>query len=474
MFFSPLPRRRPQLPISERRLLLALGDLAAVLISVLIAMRIWTGVSGDPFDASFILPRSGWFIILSAIWLLLASANDFFDLKIAASRPRTFQRLILITLQTWVVYVLVFFLAPIGALPRLFVLYYGAASLILIGLWRFNRPFLVGWVSDRRRTMIVGADPSAELIVKTIRAEAQGEYDLYGVIGDNSQVGTRIAEVPVLGTGADLMNFVRRDRISLLIVTETSRLDNESFQGVMDAYEAGISVVPMALEYERITGRVPIRHISADWAVVFLSIKNADGLLDPYPPIKRLLDMLLALFGMTIFVLLFPLIALILYVDSPGPIFYLQQRIGRHGRPFTVYKLRSMVPDAEAVTGAVFSQKGDSRVTRFGRLMRKSRLDEVPQLINVLRGDMSIVGPRPERPEHVARLTEQIPFYRTRLVVRPGLTGWAQVRYDYGSNDVDAMVKLQYDLYYIRHQSLLLDVNIMLRTIRKIVSLSGV
>ncbi|MBL8133767.1 MAG: sugar transferase [Anaerolineae bacterium] len=474
MFFSPLPRRRPQLPISERRLLLALGDLAAVFISVVIAMRIWTQVSGDPFSAEFILPRSGWFVVLSVIWLLLASANDFFELQIAASRSRTFQRLFVITLQTWVVYIIVFFLAPVGMLPRLFVLYYGIASLILIGLWRFNRPFLVGWASDRRRTLIVGADDSAEVIINTIRSEALSEYDVRGIIGSNSQVGSLITGVPVLGSGADVMNFVRRDRISLLIVTETSRLDAEAFQGVMDAYEAGISIVPMALEYERITGRVPIHHISGDWAVIFLSIRNSDGIFDPFPPLKRLIDILLALIGLFLFVLIFPLVVLIQRLDSRGPVFYTQKRVGRHGRLFTVYKLRSMIPDAEAASGPVFSSKDDKRVTRFGRFMRKSRLDEVPQLLNVLRGDMSIVGPRPERPEHISRLTEQIPFYRTRLIVRPGLTGWAQVRYDYGANDVDAMVKLQYDLYYIRHQSLLLDVNIMLRTVRKIASLSGV
>jgi len=133
-----------------------------------------------------------------------------------------------------------------------------------------------------------------------------------------------------------------------------------------------------------------------------------------------------------------------------------------------------MVHDAEAATGAVFSHNGDPRVTRVGRWLRKTRLDELPQLINVLRGEMSLVGPRPERPEHVQRLTQKIPFYRTRLIVRPGLTGWAQVRYDYGSTDEDALVKLQYDLYYIRHHSLLLDLSIILRTIGKVVSLSGV
>jgi exopolysaccharide biosynthesis polyprenyl glycosylphosphotransferase len=474
MFFSPVPRRRPQLPISERRLLLALGDLVAVCLAVLIALFIWSQVARETFSLAFVLAQSGWFIVLAALWLLLAAANDYFELKIAASRMKTLQRLLLITAQTWVVYIIVFFLSPVGALPRLFILYYGIASFILIAAWRFSRPFLVGWVSERRRTLIIGAGASAESMITAIRDEASGEYDVRGIIAGVEQVGRLVNDVPVLGTGADMMNFVLRDRITQIIVTDSAQLDAETFQGVMDAYEAGITIAPMALEYERITGRVPIHHISGDWAIVFLTISNADGVFDPFPPLKRALDVALALIGLTVFVVIFPLVAVILWIDSPGSIFYTQVRVGRNGRLFRLYKLRSMIPDAERESGAVFSRRGDPRVTRFGYIMRKTRLDEVPQLINVLRGDMSIVGPRPERPEHVERLTARTPFYRTRLIVRPGLTGWAQVRYQYGSTDEDAEVKLQYDLYYIRHQSLLLDINIMLRTIRKIISLSGV
>jgi len=474
MFFSPLPKRRTQLQFSERRLLLLMGDVVAIWVSILIALRVWSFTSGDAFTLDFVMEQVSWFIVLPSLWFLLASANDFYELKIASNRGATLQRLILITAQIWVIYVVVFFVSPTLTLPRLFILYYGVASLILIGGWRFARPFLVGWVSERRRTLIVGANSSTQTIIEAIRTEAPNEYDVRGVIADATLVGQMIDNIPVLGTGADLMNFVRRDRITQLIITETSRLDTETFQGVMDAYENGITIVPMALEYERITGRVPIEHINNDWAVVFLSINNADALFDPYPIVKRFIDILLALIGLVIFVILLPPIALILWLDSRGSIFYVQQRVGRNGTHFPIYKLRSMIPDAEAQTGALFSHKKDNRVTRFGRIMRKSRLDEVPQLLNVLRGDMSIVGPRPERPEHITRLTTKIPFYRTRLVVRPGLTGWAQVRYDYGANDVDAMVKLQYDLYYIRHQSLLLDINIMLRTIGKIDSLSGI
>jgi exopolysaccharide biosynthesis polyprenyl glycosylphosphotransferase len=246
------------------------------------------------------------------------------------------------------------------------------------------------------------------------------------------------------------------------------------FQAVMDAYEQGVKVVPMPLLYERITGRVPVEHIDQHWSVVFLPVSGNDGLVDPYPFLKRAMDVLMGLIGLVAFVLLLPFVALAIRLDSKGGIFYFQERLGVNGCVFRLIKFRSMVQNAEAETGAVFSGRGDARVTRVGKFMRKTRLDELPQVINVLRGDMSFVGPRPERPEHVIRLQAKIPFYRTRMIVRPGLTGWAQVRYDYGATDEDAMVKLQYDLYYIRHQSLLLDVNILLRTVGKVLSMSGV
>jgi exopolysaccharide biosynthesis polyprenyl glycosylphosphotransferase len=475
MFFSPSPQKRLQLQISERRLLIAAGDIVAVIAAVLIALRVWTAVARYQFTLDFIFSQSGWFIALLALWLLLASANDFYDLSVSARRRKVMRRLLLITAQTWVVYVVVFFVSPPLALPRLFIIYYGVASFILIALWRLSRPFLVGWVSQPRRTLIVGADWSARALLDAIHDYAGADYDVRGIITLNGDdIGTMVNGVPVLGTGGDLMNFVQRDRISELIITAMHNLPGEAFQAIMDAYEHGITIMPMSLVYEGITGRVPVEHVNEDWAVVLLPIKNSDGAFDPYPVVKRVGDIVFALVGLAVFALLLPLLALVMKLDSPGSIFYMQERVGRNGVIFRVYKLRSMIPDAEANTGAVFSRQGDPRVTRVGRFMRKTRLDEVPQLYNVLRGDMSVIGPRPERPEHVVRLQEKIPFYRTRLILRPGLTGWAQVRYDYGANDEDALIKLQYDLYYIRHQSMVLDVNIMLRTVGKVLSMSGV
>jgi exopolysaccharide biosynthesis polyprenyl glycosylphosphotransferase len=476
MLFSPQARsRRLQLRISERRLLIMLGDVAAITAAVFVALSIWALVDREqPGDVTlaFILARSGWFLILGGLWVLLANANDFYDLRVAANRKRSMQRLFSITGQMLIVYLIVFFFSPRDALPRLFILYYGVASFVFITLWRLINPALIGWASTARNMMIVGAGPAACDLIEAIHAQSEEAYVVRGIIGETERVGEMMAGVPVVGTGEDLMNYVRRDRISELVVTSMHGLSDDTFKAIMDAYESGVVIVPMPLLYESITGRVPVEYVNDHWTVV-LPI-DGTSIFDPYLALKRVFEVLLSLVGMAGFLLLLPFIALLIKLDSSGPIFYAQERVGYKGRVFRVHKFRSMVVDAEASTGAVFSRQGDPRVTRVGRFLRKTRLDELPQLINVLRGDMSLIGPRPERPEHVCRLSEKIPFYRTRLVIRPGLTGWAQVRYQYGSDDNDAMVKLQYDLYYIRHQSLWLDLNILVRTVGRVLRMSGV
>jgi exopolysaccharide biosynthesis polyprenyl glycosylphosphotransferase len=226
----------------------------------------------------------------------------------------------------------------------------------------------------------------------------------------------------------------------------------------------------MPVLYEQITGRVPIQYIGDYWdSALPLDHPVAGGI---YPILKRGLDILGAAIGLALYAPLLPFIALAIYIDSPGPIFYRQERVGKGGRTFRLIKLRTMVPDAEK-QGAVFAGEDDPRVTRVGRFLRRTRLDEFPQLINILRGEMSAVGPRPERPEHLKELEKEIPFHRVRLAVRPGMAGWAQVNYGYVSSVEDARLRLEYDLYYIKHQSLWLDVVIILRMMAQMLMLRG-
>lgn len=464
-------RGRLQLRLSERRLLLMLGDTIAVNLSVLIGLAIWAAKDFIPFDMDYILPNLGWFFVLTVLWFILASANDFYDLATAANRSQSVQKLVFITLQMLVVYLMVFFFSQREALPRLFILYYGVASFILVLLWRIVNPALIGWASSARHVLIIGTDWAAETIIDVLQHEAGDSYRVLGVISDQPIERETVGGIQVVGTGSQLMELIHRNEVREVIITSTRELSGETFQAVMDAHERGIIISPMPLVYERVTERVPVEHVGDAWAVV-LPI-DGNSAFSPYPILKRLFDVVISLIVMVPYLLILPFIALAIKLDSAGPVFYTQTRVGMNGRLFKIIKFRTMVQNAEQVTGAVFAQENDPRVTRVGKFLRKTRLDELPQLINVLKGDMSLIGPRPERPEHVARLQEKIPFYRTRNTIRPGVTGWAQVRYKYGANDLDALIKLQYDLYYIRHASILLDLTILIRTVRKVISMGG-
>ncbi len=463
----------PQLPVSERRLVMALGDLVGVNLAVLVALRIWSIVGDRTFGLPFILSQGHWFIILSGLWLLLAVANDFYNLALGARWLDSQMRLATITFQLLGVYLLIFFLSPRDALPRLFILYYAFTSYVLIALWRFVRPFMMGWAPLRSRVLVVGTGWPAHTIIDAILTHAPEDFEVVGVVSERGGPEPDPAAVsgPVVGSGADLVRVAREQQAHQIVLATDGNITGELFQAIMDCYEQGIPVVEMPLLYEQLTNMVPVEYVGGHWNVV-LPLGGRSP-FDPYPVIKRTGDILVSIVGLALFGLVLPLIALAMTLDCPGPIFYRQERIGKAGRVFKLVKLRTMVPDAEATSGPIWAVRGDPRVTRVGRFLRRTRLDEMPQLFNILKGEMSLIGPRPERPFFVSHLQERIPFYRTRLAIRPGVTGWAQVNFGYGSSDQDQLTKLKYDLYYIRHRSILLDLVILLKTVGRVVRMQG-
>jgi exopolysaccharide biosynthesis polyprenyl glycosylphosphotransferase len=221
--------------------------------------------------------------------------------------------------------------------------------------------------------------------------------------------------------------------------------------------------------YEKYTGKIAVDNLRPSWLIFSDGFKKGRV----HDLLKRVMDVGLAVTILLVTLPLMGLIALAVRLSSHGPAMYRQERVGQHGRVFTLHKFRSMQPNAEAESGAVWATAGDVRVTPVGRFLRRSRLDELPQLWNVLCGHMSIVGPRPERPEFVKSLTSEIPYYGQRHIVRPGLTGWAQVRYTYGASVEDALMKLQYDLYYIKNRSLAFDLFIMAKTVKTVLMRKG-
>jgi exopolysaccharide biosynthesis polyprenyl glycosylphosphotransferase len=274
----------------------------------------------------------------------------------------------------------------------------------------------------------------------------------------------------VLGNRKEIEKYVHQLRVSSIVLAITNKVDAELTQILMNCLEHSVEVLPMAVVYEQLTGRVPVEHVGESWFVSMpVQHRTASAF---YRFSKRVVDVFLSLLGIILLTPIFPLIALAIYIDSPGPTFYTQERVGKAGRRFKAWKFRSMTNDAEK-NGAQWATKNDPRVTRVGKILRKTHLDEFPQFWNILKGDMSAVGPRPERPEWIEKLEKTIPFYRTRLMVKPGMAGWGLVKQGYGASEEDALVKLQYDLYYIKHQSIFLDFVILLKTVLDTFSFGG-
>lgn len=465
----------PKLPlrISERKTLLVFIDLLLVNAATLIALWLWT--RRDPWRSlsqDFVLSQAHWFLFLSVLWLLLASVNDFYELKTAANFLPSALTLLRITAFMLFVYLLIYFFFPRNSLPRVFILFYAVLSFLLLGLWRSGYALFFSRFPFQRRAIIVGAGASGQTIAQTIRETLGPDYQIVGYIDDDpGKQGQIIEGLSVIGTRRDLASLVKAKDIPEVILAIAHNIHPELFRALMDCQEQGAQITPMPLLYEEITGKVPVEYIGDSWPVALpLDHPSTRGF---FPLFKRAMDLSIAVIGLIVFVILLPLVALALYIDSPGPIFYVQERVGKGRKAFHLIKFRSMIPNAEKEGVAVWAKKGDPRATRVGRLLRLTRLDELPQFINVLKGEMSIVGPRPERPEFVGELEERIPFYRVRHSVKPGMAGWALINYGYSSSVRDALVKLQYDLYYIKHQSIYMDLLILAKTIGAMISFKG-
>ena len=288
---------------------------------------------------------------------------------------------------------------------------------------------------------------------------------------DPAKQGLVFDGIAVLGTGADLPRLVQRWGVTDVVVAIVGEIRGALFQALLDAQAQGAEVSHLHALYEEAFQRVPMRHLAATWLIQSFMDQARKGVY--YETAKRVVDILGALLGLALLALITPIIAPIILLESGWPVLFAQQRVGRHGRVFTVYKFRTMRPVAETTTNRWATGEELKRVTRFGKILRKSHMDEFPQFVNVLLGQMSIVGPRPEQPKLVDELERQIPFYRARLLVKPGITGWAQINHGYVATLEGTVRKLEYDLYYIKHRSLALDVLIILRTVASVLGFRG-
>lgn len=460
------------LQITERKTLLVLGDV--FLLNVAVLAGLWLGAqrSGWAFSRVLVIEKFYWFIGLTALYLLLAAANDAHSPRRTADLATSIMALLMTIGEMLLVYLVVYFLSAPASLPRHVIGFFGVISTGLLLAWRWVYSAVFTAPAFQRRVIIIGAGWAGQTIARLIRENLADYFAIAGFVDDDpAKHATQVDGVPVLGGSDSLARLVSQVGATDLVLAITHDIRSELLRAAMTCYEQGVRVLSMQSLYEQLAQRVPVEHVGNHWLVV-LPVDHNGG-RRAYRTLKRFADVMIALVGLLLFAVLLPILAVAIKLGSPGPVLYAQQRVGRGGRVFRLVKLRSMVVDAEPTGGARWAVPNDARVTRVGRFLRSSRLDELPQLLNVVKGEMSLIGPRPERPEFIAQLEEEIPFYRTRLAVPPGLTGWAQVNHPYANSVQDALVKLQYDLYYIKHQSIYLDLVILLKTVGVMLTMRG-
>jgi sugar transferase (PEP-CTERM system associated) len=335
--------------------------------------------------------------------------------------------------------------------------------LTLMSCWRVFVNWLLGHPRLAERVLILGTDQSAINLAREVLDRPEVGYRVIGFVGeDPALVGKSLINPSVIGLSADLEQVVRQHQPDRIVVAISDRRGHLPLDPLLRLkLEDSVAVEEVASFHERLTGKISTEMFRPSWMI----FANGSRRLRLYRQARRLADVVLATIGFVLSLPLMAITAVAIKLDSRGPVLYRQERVGLHNEVFKIIKFRSMRTDAEKF-GAVWAAEDDPRVTRVGRLIRKLRIDELPQFINVIRGDMSFIGPRPERPVFVEQLEKASRYYSQRHLVKPGLTGWAQIRYPYGASVEDAIEKLQYDLYYIKNQSPVLDAIIIFETIR--------
>jgi sugar transferase (PEP-CTERM system associated) len=401
--------------------------------------------------------------LVTALCQLCFYYNDLYDLTVVQSSRELIIRLLQATGAAAIVLAVACVTVPSLILdPGTFLTALGV-FVIAVASWRIAFNYFAHDPHLEERVLVVGTGHVAQMVAKQIGGQQDFAYRLVGFVDDGEDVEL-VRHNEVLGKAADLRAIIAEHQVDRIIVGLSDRRGRLPIQELLQAKLSGVRVEDATTTYERLTGKILIDDLKPSWLIF------SDGFRASRTTrfVKRMLDLSLSMIGSVLAAPLMAATALAIRIDSPGRVLYHQERVGENGRVFTVYKFRSMRTDAERGGQPVWARDKDDRITRVGRIIRATRLDELPQLWNVMRGDMSFVGPRPERPFFVEQLAREIPFYVQRHSVKPGLTGWAQVKYQYGSSIEDAMEKLRYDLYYIKHMSIFFDLTIVLDTVKVI------
>jgi|SRR5688572_3273344 len=393
---------------------------------------------------------------------------ELYDFRVLSDRRELVVRLLQSLGATSLLLAAVYFWFPSLIIGRgVFMLATAMVLSAAVG-WRAMFEWVSGRVGHRERLLLVGTSAATVSLADELKVRKDLGMEIVGFV-DHTPRRSSNGNIEVLGTLDDIPDIVRTRGIDRVVVSLSDARGRLPMDQLLQMKLDGVRFDHLASVYEECTGKIAVENLRPSWFIFSSGFRKSRSL----EAAKRAMDILMSLIGIIVTGPVMLIVAALVKLTSAGPAIYEQRRVGKNGRVFTLYKFRSMRNDAEKHTGAVWATAGDTRVTPIGRFLRKARLDELPQFWNVLRGDMSFVGPRPERPEFVNELTRQIPFYGERHTVRPGLTGWAQVTFRYGATVEDSMEKLQCDLFYIKNLSIALDLFVILKTIQTVVLRRG-
>lgn len=443
--------------ISERKILLRVFDVLSVLV-ILYALWKFTSFEYFSFVSWNIVPG----LVLALYLNVLGTIFDMYNLQTASNQLQVIKSIVLTASTTVLFYLLTPRFTPVLPPNRIQIVYFFIAVLLGLILWRiFYQKFIASHRFMKKVVLICDTENSVNLVNDLQRADphykVQAVCHLDHLAGDYPRKGALVLPLE------HLIKYVQANTISDIVIAaqNTNAITPSVYSDLLLLLESGFSIKEYSQVYETITNRIPIQHMGADFYRYFPFGRSNQNQL--YLLLVRLSEILFSITGVACGIVLLPLVLFGNLLGNRGPLFYTQTRVGKNGKSFEIYKFRTMIRNAES-GGVLFATAGDVRVTPFGKFLRKTRIDEVPQFINILKGDMGFIGPRPERPFFVKELASVMPFYETRHVIKPGLTGWAQVNYSYGESIEESLIKLQYDLYYIKHRSIFLDLNIVIKT----------
>ena len=451
--------------LSSRTIWLILADTAIIYGGIVLAMYLRLGFSGSDYQLN---ENGGWakVALATCVCLLILYFYDLYDFTVMGNRRELMLRLVQALGIAWALLAFIFYLIPPLLLGRGVSVISVPLVLILLLTWRITIHYLTGHPEIGEKILVVGTGQAAQDTAQAVWDRRDAGYRIVGFVTENgAKPDDKIGESKIIGLVEDLVNIVKSEKIDRIVIAVRERRGTFPTETLLKMSLAGdVSIEECTSFFERVTGKVHIDMLRPSWLI--FAGRPRDTRLKT--ALRDAIHRSLGLIGFVVSLPIALITAVLIKLESKGAVLYRQERVGKNGRIIKVIKFRSMRTDAEKDGKPVWAISNDDRVTRVGRIIRKIRVDEIPQFWNIIKGEMSFVGPRPERPHFVEQLAHEIQFYEHRHLVAPGLTGWAQIKYPYGASVEDARQKLQYDLYYIKNQSLALDLVIVFETVKTV------